>query len=178
MQAFFNLFLSLILPITALFVAFATGYFTLSYTLGKAFRLGTLSGFIMSIVFSAVMAAILVFMRKARVAHEVRNDPNSGITHHSENGSIDKRFILLMDRLMAFDVLLQSIIDQKLGEVGKGNKRDGTITVYTPEQNIYIAVSKLTEHTARVHIKAEAYSEPLKEIINYTKLKEHSFLQY
>jgi len=178
MRAFFNLFLSLVLPVTVLFIVLATGYFTLDYDLGKAFKLGTLTGFITGILFSAVMATVLLFMRKARVAHSIKNDPHSAITHEFENGSIDKQFILLMDKVMAFDILIQSIIDQKLGEVGKGNKRQGTITVHTPEQSIDISVAKLTEHTSQVHIKAEAYSEPLKQIINYTKIKEYSFLQY
>jgi hypothetical protein len=178
MRAFFNLFLSLVLPVTGLFIVLATGYFTLDYDLGNAFKLGTLAGFISGILFSTVMATVLFFMRKARVAHITKNDPHSAITHPSENGSVDKQFILLMDKVMAFDVLIQSIIDQKLGEVGKGDKRKGTITLQTPEQNIDIIVKTLTEHTSQVHIKAGKYSEPLKQIINYTKTKEYSFLQY
>jgi len=177
-RPFFNLFLSLTLPIAALFIALATAYFTLDYGFGKALKLGTLAGFLSGLGFSAVMATVLLFMRKVQSAHKISNDPNAAISHRSENGSIDKQFILLMDKVMAFDVLIQSIIDQKLGEVGKGSKRKGTITVHTPEQSIDISVAKLTEHTSQVHIKAEAYSEPLKQIINYTKLKEHSFLQY
>ena len=178
MRAFFNLFLSLVLPVTGLFIVLATGYFTLDYDLGNAFKLGTLAGFISGVIFSAIMSAVLFFMRKARVAHTIKNDPHSAISHPSENGSVDKQFILLMDKVMAFDVLIQSIIDQKLGEVGKGDKRKGTITLQTPEQNIDIMVKRLTEHTSQVHITAGKYSESLKQIINYTKTKEYSFLQY
>ena len=178
MRVFFNIFLSLVLPVTGLFIVLAIGYFTLNYDLEKAFKLGTLAGFISGISFSAVMAAVLLFLRKARVAHSVRSDPNSAISHPDENGSVDKQFILLMDKVMAFDLLIQSIIDQKLGEVEKGNKRKGTITLNTQEQNIDISVKKLTEHTSQVHIKAGTYSEALKQIINYTKTKEYSFLQY
>jgi len=178
MKAFFNLFLSLGVPISALFIVMATGYFMTDYDLSKALKLGTLSGFLSAIVFSLFMAAVLLLMRKARSARTAKINPESTIIHESENGPLDKTFILLMDKVIAFEVLIHSVIDQKLGDIKSGNSNEGTITVQTPEHNIDISVSKLTDHTSEVKIKAGVYSPSVKQIINYTKMKELSFLQY
>ncbi len=178
MKAFLNLFLSLLLPIVALFIALATAYYTLQYDFSKALRVGTVLGVLLGIIFSVLMAAVLLFMRKARAIQYAKNNPESTIMHEDDNGAINKKFMLLMDKEMSFNVLLQSVIDQMVGEVGKGNERKGTMTIYTPEQSIDIAVDTLTKHTAQVNIRADQYSDAVKAIINYTKLKEHSFLQY
>ena len=178
MKAFLNLFLSLLLPIVALFIALATSYYTLEYDFSKALRIGTITGVLVGILFSVIMAVLLLFMRKARAVQYAKSNPGSMIMHEEENGAINKKFMLLMDKEMSFNILLQSVIDQMVGEVGKGNKREGTMTIYTPEQSIDIAVDTLTKHTAQVNIRADKYSDAVKAIINYTKLKEHSFLQY
>ena len=178
MRAFFNLFLSLGVPISALFISLSTGYFMMDYDLSKALKLGTLSGFITAVVFSFFMAAVLLFMRKARLAHAVKNNPESTIIHESENGPLDKTFILLMDKAIAFEVLVHSVIDQKLGNIKQGEKGKKTITVHTPEHTIDISVIPLTDHTSEVKIKSNIYSPSVKKIINYTKMKELSFLQY
>ena len=178
MRPFFNRFLSLVLPVTTLSILLAIGYFTLEYNLGKALKIGILTGFISGILFSLFLSVVLLVMGKARSSHSVKNDPAMGIKHDSDNTAIDKKFILLMDKVMAFDVLMHSIIDQQLGEVGKRDKKNGTMTIYTPEHSIDIVVQKLTKHSSEVKIKSDNYSDHVKAIINYTKCKEHSFLQY
>ncbi len=178
MRAYINMFLSLGMPISALFIILATGYFMMDYDLSKALKLGTLSGFISAIIFSLIMTAVLLVMRKATEVRQAKNNPESRITHRSENGTIDKTFILLMDKVVAFEVLIHSVIDQKLGDIKHGDKGEQTITVDTPEHAIDISVIKLTDHTSEVKIKAKTYSPSVKKIINYTKMKELSFLQY
>lgn len=178
MKAFFNLFLSLGIPISALFIVMATGYFMMDYDLSKALKLGTLSGFLSAIVFSLFIAAVLLLIRKARSAHNAKSNPESTIIHESENGPFDKTFILLMDKVIALEVLVHSVIDQKLGNIKHGDKDERTITVHTPEDTIDISVMQLTDHTSKVKIKADKYSPGVQKIINYTKMKERSFLQY
>ncbi len=178
MRAFFNLFLSLGMPVTVLFISIATGYFMMDYDLSKALKLGTLSGFIAAVVFSLLMAALLLLMRKARSARAAKNNPERTIIHESESGPLDKTFILLMDKAIALEVLVHSVIDQKLGNIKHGEKGEQTITVHTPEHAINISIMPLTDHTSEIKIKANKYSPSVKKIINYTKMKESSFLQY
>ncbi len=179
MRAFFNLFLSLGMPITVLFISLATGYFMMDYDLSKALKLGTLSGFIAAVVFSFFMAAVLIIMRKVRSARTVKSSPKkSTMRHGPENGMLDKSFILLMDKVIAFEVLVHSVIDQKLGNIKHGEKGEKAITVHAPDHTIYISVIPLTDHTSEVKIKANTYSPSVKKIINYTKMKELSFLKY
>ena len=178
MRPFINLFLSIILPISALFTVAATVFFTLSYDLGKALKLGTVTGVLTGLGFSVIMTSILLLMRKVRAKHIEITQPESNMIHESTNGSADKNFILLMDKELAFEVALYSIIDQSIGEVTEGSKRDGTISIHTPEQMISIAISPLTKHTSQIKVKADAYNMSVQKIINYLKFKENSFLQY
>ena len=178
MRAFFNLFLSLGVPISALFISIATGYFMMDYDLSKALKLGTLSGFMAAVVVSFVMAAVLLLMRKVRSSRAEKSTLQNTIIHTSENGPFDKTFILLMDKVIALEVLVHSVIDQKLGNIKHGDKGEKTITVHTPEYAIDISVLQLTKHTSEVKIKANKYSPSVQKIIHYTKMKELSFLQY
>ena len=146
--------------------------------MGKALKLGTVAGVLIGLGFSVIMTGILLLMRKARAKHIQITQPESNIIHESTNGPADKKFMLLMDSELAFEVALYSIIDQNIGEVTKGNKRDGTINIFTPKQMISIAISPLTKHTSQIEVKADAYNMSVQRIINYLKLKETSFLQY
>ena len=178
MRAFINLLLSLVLPISLLFFVVATIFFSMSYDLDKALKLGILAGFILGLGFSIIMSSILLTIRKVRVKHIHMTQPDSHITHEASNEPIDKKLILLMDKELAFEVALYSIIDQDIGEVTKGSKRKGTISIYTPEQMIDISISSLTKHTSQLKVKADSYNMSVQKVINYLKLKEQSFLQY
>jgi hypothetical protein len=178
MRAFINLFLSIVLPISALFIVVAIGYFSMTYDLGKAMKLGTLAGVLSGTGFSIVMAGLLLFMRKVRTTHSPKTEAEYDIVQESTNGPVDQKFILLMDRELAFEVVIHSIIDQDIGDVSQGDKRKGTIRISTPEQIIDIAVSSLTKHSSQVEVKADTYNTSIEQIIHYLKNKEHSFLQY
>ena len=167
------------LPISALFIIAATGYFSLNYDLSKALKLGVLSGFLIATALSLVMATILFITRQARATYVEKHHPEQNVEHEMANGPIDKTFFLLMDKSMAFDIAIQSIIDQHIGEVSKDSrKKKGTITVFEEKQRIKMHIDTLTKHTTKVSIAADAYSEGVQKIINYIKTKEHSFLQY
>jgi len=179
MRKFINMFLSTVIPFSALFIVAATIYFSMSYDLNKALKLGVLSGFMVAVVVAFLTTVILLLMRRVQHDHTAKNHPEEMIEHGASNGPIDKSFILLMDRVMAFEVALHSIIDQQIGEVSKNsNRKKGNITVFSPEQTIRLHISPLTKHTAKVSIESDRYNENVKNIINYVKAKEHSFLKY
>jgi len=178
MRPFTNLFLSIVLPISALFSVVAIGYFSMNYDLGKAMKLGTLAGVLSGTGFSVVMAGLLLFMRKLRTTRSQKTEAEYNIVQESTNGPVDQKLILLMDKELAFEVAIHSIIDQDIGDVSRGDKRKGTIRISTPEQMIDIAVSSLTKHSSQVEVKADIYNTSIEQIIHYLKNKEHSFLQY
>jgi len=169
----------MMLPVSTIFIILSVGYFTLDYDLSKALKLGVLSGFIIGVFFSILMTTVLLIMRQARAAHIAKSNPEQAIIHDGANGPINKTFFLLMDKGMAFDLAIQAIIDQHIGEVAKDSrKKKGIITVFEPEQRISMHIDPLTKHTAKVSVSAESYSQGVQKIINYIKLKEHAFLQY
>ena len=179
MRNFLNLYLSMILPLSALFIIIGIAAFLTQYSLSQALKLGVLSGFLSALVFTIFITAILLMKRKVHYAHQLKTNPEMGIRHETSNGPIDKSFILLLDKAMAFDIAMQSIIEQKIGEVSKGSsKKIGILSLNTDEQTIRMKVSPLTKHTTEFSIKADVYSDSVQAIINYLKLKEQSLLNY
>ena len=178
MKPFINLFLSIGLPISSLFVVASTIYYSLNYDLDKSIKLGVLTGFFLGIGFSGLIASVLFLMQKVRAKHSQRIEEEYDIVPEIKDGPVDQKLILLMDKELAFEVAIYSIIDQAIGEVNKGNKRKGTISISTPEQMIDIAVSSLTKHSSKIEVKADKYNTSVEQIIHYLKMKEHSFLQY
>jgi hypothetical protein len=179
MRGFINLFLSIALPLFVLFFIAATFYFSTNYELDKALKLGTIAGFLSALAFSFIITSILMSIRKIRKRHMDITHPESHIVHNTTStGPINKKLMLLMDRELAFEVALYSIIDQNIGEVTKGSKHEGTINIHTPEQIINLSISPLTKHTSQIKVKANSYNESIKQIITYLKLKEDSFLKY
>ena len=178
MRAFINLFISIGLPVSALFVAAAIVYYSLNYDLDEAIKLGVLTGFFLGIGFSTVMTGLLLVMRKLHTSDSQETKAEVASVQELTNEPVNQKLILLMDRELAFDVAIHSIIDQHIGKVNKGNKRKGTISIRTPEQMIEIAVSSLTKHTSQIEVKADAHNIGVEKIIHYIKLKENSFLQY
>ena len=179
MRAYFNVFLSLIVPVSILFIILAVGYFMIEYDLSKALKLGVLSGFMIAALFTAILAPLFLLRRQAKLKSVTKNHPDQEILQEIDEGPLDEKLLLLMRKETAFDVAIQAIIDQDIGEVSKeSRKKKGNITVYTPEQTIKMQVSKLTKNTAEIEIKAETYTESVQSIINYLKRKELSLLTY
>jgi len=141
MKKFTNLLFSMAFPIFILFFIVATIYFSTNYDLDKALKLGILTGFVLGLGFSFIMTSIIIVMRKVRKKHMDITHPESRIVHTPSTGPINKKLILLMDRELAFEVALYSIMDQNIGEVTKGSKHDGIINIHTPEQIINLSIS-------------------------------------
>jgi len=178
MRPFINLFLSIGLPLSALFFVAATIYFSINYDFGQAVKLGTLTGFFAGVASSIVITGILLLLRKTRSSNIEESQYQSNINDDVADEAVEEKLMLLMDRELAFEVAIHSIIDQNIGKVSKGSKHNGTISISTPKQMIDISISALTKHTSQLEVKADAYNISVQQIINYLKLKEQSFLQY
>jgi hypothetical protein len=169
----------MILPISTLFIIVAVTALLTQYSLNQALKLGVLAGFLAALVINIFITLVLLMKRKVHEAHQLHTHPEMGIKHTSTTGPINKSFILLIDKAMAFDIAMQAIIEQKIGEVSKGsNKKKGILSLQNKEQSIQMKVDTLTPHTTEFTIKADNYSDTVKAIINYLKLKEQSLLNY
>jgi len=188
MKHFLNLFLSLILPVTVLFIAFSAVYFMFSYEISGALKLGTITGFILGISFSFIMSIVLFSMRKVQKKIN-SNSVNSKFIKEStierktakkieRKREIEKTFIFLMDKELTFNILIQSIINQNLGDIEKRNIKKGILAIYNQDDEISIEVSRLTKHTSEVSMISSSENHTMKEIINYAKNREYSLLNY
>ena len=178
MKPFINLFLAIGFPVSALFVVAATIYFSINYDLSKAIKLGMLAGFLTGVGFSIVITGVLLLMRRIRSTNVEESQYQSNLDDDVRDEAVEEKLMLLMDKELAFEVAIHSIIDQDIGDVSRGDKRKGTMSIRTPEQMIKIAISSLTKHTSQLEVKAETYNKEVEKIINYLKVKENSFLQY
>jgi signal recognition particle GTPase len=146
----------------------------INYDLSESIKLGTLTGFISGMIFSVIMTFILYFMRKVRFTHREKKHHKKTLVHKKTNGPIIKKYILLMNKEMAFEVARDAIIDQHIGNgISKdSNKEQGNITVNTAGQTIKIHILALTKDTAEITIKADLYDDRVKNIIKYMVTKE------
>ncbi len=169
----------MILPISMLFIIIAVAALLTQYSLNQALKLGVIAGFLSALVITVFIAIALLMKRKVHHAHQLKTKPEMSISHGSSNGPINKSFFLLIDKAMAFDIAIQAIIEQKIGEVSKGsNKKKGLLSLHNKQQSIQMKVTPLTKHTSEFTIQADNYSESVRAIINYLKLKEQSLLNY
>ncbi len=179
MRAYFNVFLSMIVPVSGLFILLAVGFFMMEYDLNKALKLGVVSGFMIAVLFTAVMAPIFIFMRQIKLKSITKNQPTQEILEKIDEGPLDEKLLFLMRKETTFEVAIQAIIDQHIGEVSKeSRKKTGTIEISTAVQTITLQISTLTKNTSEMKLKAKIYNENVAQIINYLKAKEHSLLQY
>ena len=205
MKSYFNLFFTLVMPISILFTAVATVYFAMNFDFTKAIRLGILAGVMIGVAFSLVMALVILIMRtirtykvKTKILTPSTQTMNSPITldptiyekkHQAtqanfaneaivESDSIEEKFMLLMDKELAYEVSLNSINHQNIGDIIHQNKEDGSILLRSKNEEIKINISSLTKHTAQVLISSTIDNSNMKNIISMLKEKEHSFMQY
>jgi len=191
MQKFINLFLTLVLPITILFILIASVYFSMDFEINKATKLGILAGVLSGTGVSVLMALILLFMRKIRHStqrkrktprkKEIRNTNNRQSLEkisHSATKPVDQKFLLLMDKDLAFEVALHAVMDQNIGEFSDTDKNQRTIIVHTTHETITLSITSVTKHTSEVLITAIPQSKNVQNIISYIKEKEFSFLEY
>ena len=204
MRAYFRLFIGLLIPLSALFIVSAVLYFKIEYDFTKSMRLGVLSGFFIAIVVSLFTALFLLIMRRGR---QPKKDIFRGVKEHKERRkqkSKDKKAVdtvltgttevqnvpktsittqenimLLMDKSIAFEVLLYAIADQQLGQLTESKESEGYVILKADKSIIKMRISPLTKHTSQMQISSEIDDiENIQKIITYMKEKEYSFTQY
>ena len=185
MRTYMHLFLNLLLPIVLIVTIASIIYFSLNYDFSKALNLGIIAGVLISIPVSLIGSLILFLTRKNKsslhepdIAHNA-NDTNMEVSRSQNRTPVEEKFMLLMDKDLAFEVALFSIIDQNLGDAAtKETKEKNSITLRTYNESIQIITTELTRHTAQIVIKGLKNSQEMQRIISYIKEKEYSFLQY
>lgn len=186
MRAYLYIFFNLLMPVSVIIALAAVIYFSLSYDFSKALKLGILYGVMIGLPVTFIASLVLKITRKKKPVAEDVSDTlpehtGSEIEASSSNSRTPKeqKLMLLMDKKLAFDVALFSIIDQKLGKTTtKETKEKYTIALRTQNETIQIISTSLTRHTSQIVLKAAENSQELQKIITYIKQKEHSFLQY
>lgn len=185
MRAYIRIFLNLLVPIALILTLVSTIYFSLTYDFSKALKLGILAGVLIAFPVSFIASLVMLVTRKGRPAVQ---EPDTASGHRpvtmeatptNSKTPIEQTLLLLMDKKLAFDVALFSIIDQNLGDATtKESKEKCTITLRTHDETIQIISTALTRHTAQIVLKAAKNSQDLAKIISYIKQKEYSFLHY
>jgi hypothetical protein len=193
------------MPISILFTAIATVYFAMQFEFTKAIKLGILAGVMSGVAFSFIVALFITIIRTIRMykvktkvlssktkpvntsivldptIYEKKNQStqlNIAVEALPESDSIEEKFMLLMDKELAYEISLNTIENQGMGEIINYNKEEGSILLRNKDEEIRINISSLTKHTAQVLITSSFDNTKMKNIISMLKEKEHSFIQY
>jgi hypothetical protein len=164
------------------------GYYSMEFPIAKASSIGTLYGFMVGVVLNIIPAFFVALKLKKEttspkktVSKSQKRQPKKEHTNvHQKplSSSFIKEMYLLLDKEMAFDVALQSILNQSLGTLLNTNKHRGAFSVRTAHQTIDFEIQPLTRHTSKVNIKAQKQNDTFKDILKYIKEKEASVLTY
>lgn len=194
------------MPTSILFTAASILYFSMNYEFSKAIRVGVLAGVMIGVAFSLVMALLILIIRFIRLSRlkaslstadsalagsrPVRLDPTIYEKKHQQNkenlqkkglpesDTIEEKFMLLMDKELAYEVSLSLINQQNIGDIIQQNKEEGSILFRSKNAEIKMNITPLTKHTAQVLITSTIDNSNMKNIISMLKEKEHSFIQY
>jgi hypothetical protein len=178
--------------ITIIYVAGLTilgfiGYYSLEFPIAKASRIGTLYGFVVGIILNIIPAFFIMLKfkkkshllttpQKSQKSQKVSSTPTTKKTPLSS--SIIKEVYLLLDKDMAFDISLQSVLEQSLGKLLDKNKNKGIFSIKTDYQRIDFEILPLTKHTSKLTIKPQTYNYTVLQILSFIKNKEVSLLSY
>jgi mannitol-specific phosphotransferase system IIBC component len=184
MRAFFQLFIGLLITLSALFIVAAIIYFRVEYDFTKSLRLGVLSGFFIAIIVSFFTALFLLIMRVGKkpqksILRKNKKSKQTAKISESQNGkNIEQKIILLMDKELTIEVLLHAISHQHIGILTQSHDKEKIMSLKTEDEVIELSINKLTRHTSQLIITSNKDSEAVKKIVTYMKMKEFSFLQY
>jgi len=163
-------------------------FYTTQFSLNKSISLGTLHGFVATIILNIIPTFIMLDKIKKNLKTQSLKNNNSiqqrqslektEIMQDRKDTHLNYSLYLLLDFEKAFDLSINSIIKQSLGTVLKHDKNRGFVSVRASHQTIDFEVKPLTRHTAKLDIKAQQNNKTLQEILTYIKTKEASFLQY
>ena len=191
-RAFINLFLTLILPIGALFITVGVLYYLKDFELTKAMKLGVLTGILSAIAFSLVAALLIIIKRTFQIYRYQRlhtQEQNNAAGYESHSAAMaatsgydplvpkegENRYILLMECDVAFEVALYAIKTQKIGIIHKADKHHGEIIIRQKGRYVPIRLSRLTPHSSHITIERMENVDPF---IHTIKEKEFAFLEY
>jgi len=196
MRHFLQIFFGLLIPLIGLFIAVATGYYMLEYSFNKAINLAILVGVIIGFGVSFISAIVIFIMRagsqpKVPVRKKEKKKKKEPIIEQTEkvsqevsevqsiNGFITQKFILLMDKTLAFEISKYAIIAQKMNKKGHHEDfKNGLLSIKTINEFIKINISSLTRHTVEVSMEYKHNSVHAPIILEFLKEKELSFLDY
>jgi len=209
MRNYFNLFLTLVMPVSILFTAIAIVYFSMRYSFSEALKLGILGGVILGLLFSLITAFTITIIRFIRMYSSKPKDiaTNTSMptkpmntqvatnptiyekkSQSTQENQINKdnldsnimieKFILLMGKDLAYELSLETIIQQKLGHIAHQSKSKSSIVLQNEDDEIKINISSLTKQTSQVTMSSTLNINKMKQIIKILKEKEHSFMQY
>jgi len=164
-------------------------FYLTQFSLSKSASLGTLHGFVVTLVLNIIPAFILIDKNKKNIKTKTKTRNNDIIKKQKNLQKTDIRqnkkepntkysLYLLLDSQKAFDLSINAIIKQSLGTILNHDKHRGFLSVRAAYQTIDFEVKPLTRHTAKVDIKAQKDNETLHSILSYIKNKELSFLNY
>jgi len=191
-RAFINLFLTLLVPVGALFITVGVLYYLKDYGLTKAMKLGVLTGFLLAIAFSLVASLLIIIKRtfqiyRYQLLHTKEQDGSAGYESHTAAMAAtsgydplvpregETCYILLMEYDVAFEVALYAIKTQKIGIIHKADKHAGEIIIRQKGRYVPIRLSILTPHSSQIIIERMEDVDPF---IYAIKEKEFSFLEY
>ena len=187
MKSFLRAYNYTLVPVVGLIIVLFIVYYTTQFPVEKAMRIGTLYGFLVGIVFNILPALIVLVKLNSNAKRESEVDDSKTTSREKHipttkmpkvQASFVQELYLLMDREMAFDVSLQSILEQSLGTLLNTNKHRGLFSVRTEHQTMDFEIQPLTRHTSKVNIKAQRRNDTFDSILQYIKTKEASILTY
>ena len=204
MRKFFQLYIGLLVPLSGLFIVVAVIYFNNGYDFTKSLRLGVLTGFFIALAVAFFITVFLFIIRRSRktkqnIPKKVHKTKTTDVQKSLKETTpvklpkvettptkdpktntqpIEKRVMLLMDKELALEVVYCAISEQKIGTFTQDKENKNHLTIKSNKEIIELTISPLTRHTVQIDIRSTSKSPNIKNIINYLKEKEYSFLQY
>jgi len=193
MKNFLRAYNYTLVPVVGILIVLCSAYihFTKQIPIDKAFKLGTLYGFFIGIATNVVAAWIVLWklnhpskqktLRKTNTKSQNQRELTKVTPTRIRNTQINtflKEMYLLVDKEMAFDISLDTIVENSFGTPTDTNKHRGTFSVRTKKQTIDFEVQPLTRHTSKLNIKAQKHNETFTSILSGIKAKEFSILSY
>jgi len=192
MRQLLQIFFGLLIPLTGLFVVLSIGYYSLEYDFSKAIKLAMLVGVILGFGISLISSIVIFILRWGRsqevMTYKEQQEEDKKIIHqhekikvmrHEDSGFIEKDFILLMDKRLAYEISLYAIKKEKLGKEGhKYDFDNGIISVKNRHDIIKMTISHLTKHTVKVFMQYKNDSTHATAILESIKTREKLFLDY
>jgi len=193
MKKFIKAYTFTLTPTAMIVIIASIAYYTTQLSFNKAISIGTLNGFIIAGIIN-IIPAIITFRKIDKVSQTKpkkkqkrkkditqktnQSQQHSQISSNQNNQHKIYSLYLLLDKEKAFDLSINSIVNQSLGSILNKDHHRGIISARTAHQIINFNIQSLTRHTAKVEINAQQDNNTLKDILTYIKQKESSFITY